>query len=264
MFILIELIAKIIYYYKFGFKHGEPMFFEDRLNILGVNKQIAYKILSLASKKEINKVKQAFPPDISNKIQFDYTPLLGFHPSPNQNLNNIQTNNEGFRTPSRTYKKPRNVKRVLILGGSAAFGVHATSNENTISYQLEKKLNKDSKDSDRRWEVINLSSPGFISFQELIIMTKTGLLYDPDYVISFSGFNDIIHYILTKNINQHGLLHMVKSSYDFFTVPSKHKNFLMTVLAREFVIFDYLKLILNKSKKEIVEDEISPYMYTLW
>lgn len=104
-----------------------------------------------------------------------------FKPAKNET---IQTNEQGFRTKNFDFK---NKKIIIIIGGSASWGMGATSNNKMFASLLEEKLKKNSE----KWSVINLSMMAATSQQELLYLIFWGLKLNPEIVISFTGFNDL-------------------------------------------------------------------------
>jgi len=154
------------------------------------------------------------------------------------------------------------VRRVLLLGGSVTFGRTATSNETTIAGQLEKKLNsRQSPKINEHWEVINLGIPDFISYQELIVLIKNGLQYEPDVVISLTGFNDIHHYISTGKINTPTSMKGVAAAYNAFFSGAIHR--LAAFLGTFLISIQYISILLRRIEGAETE-ELSPFIYTIW
>ena len=99
----------------------------------------------------------------------------------------LRTNAAGMRADEDfPWQKPRNTKRILVLGDSFAMG-YGVNFEDTSLYQLEMDLETALQcDVD----VINLSVSGFGPAEELITLEKTGLRYSPDLVIQYFTSND--------------------------------------------------------------------------
>jgi lysophospholipase L1-like esterase len=133
-------------------------------------------------------------------------PYTGYHHPANTSEQGVfngvsyqfRTNNQGFLTdydipgfaglPIKD-KTPRD--RVLIVtGGSAAFGWGASSNERTFPYILERLLNDFDRDHD--WRVYNLSTGGWIAYQEFIALDLYGSELRPDWIVLFDGRNDVL------------------------------------------------------------------------
>ncbi|BAU66449.1 lipolytic protein G-D-S-L family protein [Stanieria sp. NIES-3757] len=68
---------------------------------------------------------------------------LGYQLIPNQKNQYWQINEQGFRdTESISTVKPKDEIRIFLLGGSTAFGYGSFNNQETISEQLEARLNQ--------------------------------------------------------------------------------------------------------------------------
>lgn len=102
----------------------------------------------------------------------------------------IRINSLGFRGKEFSTTKDKNTYRIIILGGSAANGKGASSNDTTIAGYLEKILTE--KIKGRSFEVYNMAIFGYISAQELITLQFHGLDFKPDLVIDINGYNDLI------------------------------------------------------------------------
>ncbi|MBI2252703.1 MAG: SGNH/GDSL hydrolase family protein [Armatimonadetes bacterium] len=109
-----------------------------------------------------------------------------FYPFENQK---VRINSMGFRGKEFRIPKDKNIFRIIILGGSAAFGIGASSDKKTIGGRLEEILNENIKS--KHFEVYNMAIPGYISAQELITLQFYGIDFKPDLVIDINGFNDI-------------------------------------------------------------------------
>jgi len=92
----------------------------------------------------------------------------------------LKFNKDGFRGKNRSYKKPQNTCRIAILGDSQIAAI-ATKTEETLVYQLEKKLNQ--QHPDITWEVFNFGITAASTAQELVLFRKLVTKYNPDIVI---------------------------------------------------------------------------------
>jgi hypothetical protein len=118
-----------------------------------------------------------------------YLSYLGFLGAPNSKKTTFEINENGFRDSAIKPRAP-NEYRILILGGSAAWGWGASANRHTISGALQELLNEDS--SGVSYRVMNGAYLAWTSLQERITLMEFYARFDPDLVISFTGFNDII------------------------------------------------------------------------
>jgi lysophospholipase L1-like esterase len=122
-----------------------------------------------------------------------YLPFLGWIGEPNTDLSTIKTNELGFRDKPLLARKD-NEYRILILGGSTAWGLGASSNEKTVAGALESQLNSSSDNYSYR--VMNGAYPGWQSRQELTVLMEFYDDFDPDLIIAVTGWNDV--YVLTS------------------------------------------------------------------
>ncbi|MBZ0255294.1 SGNH/GDSL hydrolase family protein [bacterium] len=105
-----------------------------------------------------------------------------------ENPPTISLNQHRFRYEPIDAAKPEGVRRIFMLGGSVVFYGHA--NETTIAGYLETKLN--TPDAQTKTQVVNAGVTGYISDQELVLLTTKVLDFSPDAVIVFDGFNDFL------------------------------------------------------------------------
>jgi len=122
-----------------------------------------------------------------------YVQFLGWLGSPNVRLSTVETNAQGFRDRAIEPRK-ENEYRILITGGSLAWGVGASCNAMSVAGQLEGLLNQ--RGSERRYRVMNGAFLGWTSLHEHVIVTELFDSFDPDLVISLSGYNDL--YLLSS------------------------------------------------------------------
>lgn len=118
-----------------------------------------------------------------------YLSYLGFLGTPNSRKTTFEINEIGFRDSAIEPRAP-NEYRILILGGSAVWGWGASANRHTISGALQEMLNEES--SDISYRVMNGAYLAWTSLQERIALMEFYERFDPDLVISVTGFNDII------------------------------------------------------------------------
>ncbi len=80
--------------------------------------------------------------------------------------------------------------RIIVLGGSAAFGQGASGDNKVFTSVLEGLLNAHSSALKGDVRVLNAGVTGYDSTQELILLTTRLLEYQPDVIIIFDGWND--------------------------------------------------------------------------
>lgn len=99
-------------------------------------------------------------------------------------------NSHGFRDYPRTYEKPGNTFRILVLGDSYVEALQVAL-QDAFPAILEKTLNE--KSTSTRFEVLNLGQSGFGTADEYMRYLNFGVQYSPDLVIlAFLTGNDIL------------------------------------------------------------------------
>lgn len=117
-----------------------------------------------------------------------YAPFLGWIGAPNTDLPSIRTDRLGFRNDVVEPRR-RNEFRILIVGGSSAWGLGASSNATTPAGYLQQML--DDAGQDTRFRVMNGAYPAWESRQEMIVAIEFLEYFDPDMVLALTGFNDL-------------------------------------------------------------------------
>jgi hypothetical protein len=117
--------------------------------------------------------------------------------TPNVEGEYITTNDYGMRSQwnlqemvERARKnRGKEIRNIIILGGSVAFGYGAVSDEQTISRVLNQTLKEE------KYEVFNLAQGGFTSFMNLFSLSTIGLYLEPDIIIIMEGDADTHHLV---------------------------------------------------------------------
>lgn len=106
---------------------------------------------------------------------------------------NVVNNTLGFREQEFDDTPPEDALRVVLLGGSSAWGAGAGSNAATITGRLEALLNDDPEllAGHRRARVYNLAQVNGLQTQELSLFLLYGLPLRPHVVISYNGWNEL-------------------------------------------------------------------------
>ena len=120
-------------------------------------------------------------------IKSIHTPLTELIPNQHTSTNNI--NNFGFRGPDITLEKPEDVYRIFLLGSSTTRGNGSTGDNTTISGFLQKYLEQDNLPV--KIEVINAGINAYFSLWEKQLIENKLLEFDPDMIITYSGFADL-------------------------------------------------------------------------
>ncbi len=95
----------------------------------------------------------------------------------------LSYNNHGFRPPDRSFEKPSDQRRIVVLGDSFVDGAEVGDDE-VFTWKLNERLDG--------FEVINLGVYGYSTSQELVMLQKYGLKYDPDMVLLVTLPNDFV------------------------------------------------------------------------
>ena len=103
-------------------------------------------------------------------------------PSIFYNLPNNKDQECTFTISKSGYLDDIKESKIVLIGGSTAFGTGSTGNEKNISGLLRKKYNLD---------VINLSVPGYNIEQEILTLLKYIDKIRPNKVIFFNGANNL-------------------------------------------------------------------------
>jgi len=100
----------------------------------------------------------------------------------------ITYNAHGIRGPERSYQRPLDVRRIVMLGDSFVDGT-SVPEETRVSAKLETLLND--AGLGYRTEVIPLGTNGYSTDQELLSLQTDGWSYEPDLVILMFYENDV-------------------------------------------------------------------------
>ena len=93
----------------------------------------------------------------------------------------VQINENGLRDRQHSYERQNDIKRILVLGDSFAWGYGVEESER-FSQLLEKSLDA---------EVINAGVSGYSTDQELLWYRNEGIKYETDLVILVFAGNDV-------------------------------------------------------------------------
>lgn len=124
--------------------------------------------------------------DDLKRLQYGPHPFHGWRALPDQSLESITINEFGLRC--RSIDEISAARRCLIMGGSTAWGLGATSNLQTPAALLERRL-RDHYEID--CAVINVAEQLFSSIEEIRCFVDCVDVFQPDLVLCISGHNDI-------------------------------------------------------------------------
>ena len=110
------------------------------------------------------------------------SPYTVYDNLPDQRTKCFSTDSHGFRGPAVDLGTRKDL-RLAIIGGSAAFGLVAATDEETFAGVLAREH--------PNWQVVNAGVAGFLSGQELGHLIHNVADIEPDVVVVFSGWNDL-------------------------------------------------------------------------
>lgn len=120
-------------------------------------------------------------------LEFDTTSSSTMLTVPNQKTNFFNINSDGIRGPE-IEEKNDDAYRIILLGGSTAFGFVTTSDKYTIPGTLQTIFLQNNFDN---VEVINGGIGGSSSIGELYYLKNYLLKFQPDMIIMYDGWNDV-------------------------------------------------------------------------
>jgi hypothetical protein len=124
----------------------------------------------------------------SGPLKLALHPFVTYSNLPNQKTPHFSINNLGFRGGD-IRKDEKTKKRIIVVGGSTAFGTGLQNDSETFAHHLEHLLNA---------EVINAAVVGHASGQELVYLLTELVDLQPDLVIALNGWNDYDLHPLTS------------------------------------------------------------------
>ena len=144
------------------------------------------------------------------RFQLSTNPLIAYEPLPglwdwsgnpvSPDVATIHRNRYGFRTPEIPIEKPAGRKRIVVIGDSVAEGAQVADDELVFARQIETRLRRAGVPVD----VVNLGVVAYTTLQEVELLKKRGLQYQPDVVIVSYCLNDPQGYYL------HAILPLLK------------------------------------------------------
>lgn len=193
------------------------------------------------------------PDDLQKKICFDAIDIMwNYYPivyiQPNQNLNTIHIDSDGFRGPEITKEKPTDTYRIFVVGGSAAFGWGSTSDDTTIAAYLQKDF--ESTHHNFKVQVINAGIGGALSLTEVEYVKNKLLDYKPDLIVIYDGYNDLIE--SARAANQP----IIKESFadKIIVAYKKFFSFYKTPVIGQFLLND----IKTRGKSQVISVDDTP------
>jgi hypothetical protein len=127
-----------------------------------------------------------------DKPMFQYLPIGLRHFNLDNPIPPVVNNRQGFRCPEFDDRDSDDMV-VVLIGGSAAWGCGASSNEATIAGQLETIINADAAllGDYKRARVYNLAQVDSHQTQDLLTLVLFASRLRPQLVLSFTGWNEV-------------------------------------------------------------------------
>lgn len=116
-------------------------------------------------------------------------PYLLWRNRPGQTNARGTINAQGFRGPEWSLARAGERRRVIVLGGSVAYGWGVPADAETIPARLERALRSGGVEA----EVWNAGVIAYASTQELILLETELLQYAPDALVLLDGWNDLLY-----------------------------------------------------------------------
>jgi hypothetical protein len=107
----------------------------------------------------------------------------------------FMTDEQGFPPVARVghhylLRKPSDVFRVIMLGGSTVEGIGVDSPLESLPSKLQLLLERELSQTSKQVEVINGGISHFCSDQEYLLLIADLVRFEPDLVIAYDGWND--------------------------------------------------------------------------
>jgi lysophospholipase L1-like esterase len=174
---------------------------------------------------------------------------------PNQHTQTVNINSDGFRGQEIIKSNNDGKYRIMILGGSTAYGVYASSDSTTISGYLQSFFTKNGYDV----EVINAGVNGANSLDETFIVKNKIIDYEPDMIIAYDGWNDLWSPI-KPDIQKISLYDILSNKFTFVSSYTKidELHFFLNRVITKNIYGD------RGSPSESVNHQDSPIKASLW
>ncbi|HVC08550.1 MAG TPA: hypothetical protein VNH15_01255 [Elusimicrobiota bacterium] len=118
-------------------------------------------------------------------LKLRLSPGVVYENAPSQKTPFFSINSSGYRGPEISPLRPGQ-KRIIVVGGSTAFGTGLNSDGETFAVHLEKLL--------PGTQVINAAVIGYESGNELALVARSLINLNPNLIIALDGFNDFAEF----------------------------------------------------------------------
>lgn len=121
-------------------------------------------------------------------LKLSFAPFTIYKNLPSQRTKTFSINSRGLRADENVERDPS--PKIVFLGGSAAFGQGARTDQETIQHILEQSL--------KPYRVLNGGVAGFLSGQELTYLVTELVDYSPRIVVAYDGWNDLFDTVYSQ------------------------------------------------------------------
>lgn len=132
---------------------------------------------------------------LEGRLKLSLAPFTVYKNLPSQRTSAFSINSRGFRADENAERDSS--PKIVVLGGSAAFGQFARTDQETIQYILEQSL--------KPHRVLNAGVVGFLSGQELAYLVTDLVDYHPAIVAAYDGWNDLFDAVYSSGGNDNEL-----------------------------------------------------------
>jgi hypothetical protein len=172
-------------------------------------------------------------------LKLSLAPFTAYKNLPSQRTAVFTINSRGLRAEEGAERDP--APKIVFLGGSAAFGVGAQGNQDTIPYVLESSM--------KPYKILNAGVVGFLSGQELTYLVTELVDYHPVLVVAYDGWNDLFDSMyfprneneLGFNSNFFGIESQLVSNYQTQVSPEKSFGRLLEATSTESLLLTRLR-----------------------
>ncbi len=153
-------------------------------------------------------------------------PVLGYRLRPSSSVG-ITVNSRGLRGADVETTPAANTFRVLVVGGSTAFGWGAPSDADTPPALLAAALRE--RSGGRAVEVLNGGVPGYTAWQEAAWVAELVDELRPDLIVSLTGYNDLEFAFHTGGVGNRVFAQLEqRAAQAFRVVPAALQTFALT------------------------------------
>lgn len=164
------------------------------------------------------------------------------------NLGYSGINSDGFRGDNfeLANKEKQKTYKIILLGDSCPFGWNLKDYEDTFQYKIEKKF----LEAGIPLKIYNLAQPGYSSYQSLLLFEKWLDKINPNFVITYLGWNDIWK---TNLLNDRQSIKIFKLTNNVFLKALKKSNMfkLMNHLYLKFMMRTASKVVSKEKLKRV-------------